>query len=373
MTVTFITNEDREELEQMIAEMGDAISDPEQNTAKRTQYVKKKNLVSGYFWHKTASIALPYKYAYKNYSALEPLTLTPGTYYLSAVSSAYSYIVIDGVVQRLVDFEPSAGPSYPENNFVLNLAETATLYLAYYHVGQIAATTPYIVDGDEPLVEYYEESFGLTDMIEPHIKNGELVANYLGDGFVTQGHYTAVKMSGNVKKMMCKAHFVNGASFTLVTTKNGASSVIDITRGSVHLGFYTNVCSVGVFDSLDNLRVVRRLEYDGVVEGTTAAFGFAVDESTNTLTVYLPNGTTETLTDESFGTQNGPYAIWEHYCNVSGSGFHAGAFTKLWCEDSNGDILDDDLQRPDGAIGVAPTGQVYRTFTTFNGNNRNFV
>lgn len=336
----------------------------------RKQYVRKRNLVSGYFWHKTTATALPYKYAYKNYSVLAPLTLPPGAYYLTAVIPVYSYIVIDNSVQKLNEFDPSINQG---SNFALTLTETATLYLTYYHASQITATTPYIVEGSDPLADYYEEPFGISDFVEPYIKNGELVANYLGDAFATQGHYTAVEMSGNVKRVMCKARFVDGASFALVATKDGASSVIDITSGSVHLGFSANSCGVGVFDSLDNLRIVQTIEYDGLVEGTTAAFGFSVDESANELTVYLPNGTTEVVTDPAFTTQNGRYAIWEHYCNVAGSGFHAGAFSMLWCEDVNGKILDDNLQRPDGPVGVAPTGQVYRTFTTHNGNNRDFA
>jgi hypothetical protein len=206
-----------------------------------------------------------------------------------------------------------------------------------------------------------------------YIKSGELIANELKDITGTQhGHYTGVKMSGNIKRLMCKAKIVPGSSVTLISTKLGSTYVANVTRGSVHLIFNSNGCAVGVYDGgTEPLR--NLIQYPCVVtEDEEVSFGYALDENTNTMTVYLPDGTTKTLTDEGAIAVNGQYAIWEHFTNTSSHDFTCCHITKLWCEDVNGEVLDDDLKRLDGAIGTAPTGQVYTQFRTGQQINRNF-
>jgi hypothetical protein len=206
-----------------------------------------------------------------------------------------------------------------------------------------------------------------------YIKGGELVANALNVTGNQHGHYTGVKMTGNVKRIMCKAKLFAPSVVTLISTKLGSSFVSNIVRGSIHLIFNVSGCSVGIYDEgTTTLRNVVQYSCP-VTEGVEVAFGYSVNEATNTLTVYLPDGTTKTLTDEALSVVNGEYAIWEHFCNTSSSEFKCCHITKLWCEDTNGDVLDDDLKRLDGAIGVAPTGQPYRQFRTGQQTNRDFV
>lgn len=205
-----------------------------------------------------------------------------------------------------------------------------------------------------------------------YIKSGELVANALDVTGNQHGHYTGVKMSGKIKRIMCKAKFVANASVVLISTKLGSTIVSNITRGSIHLIFNTNGCSVGIYDG-DGSPLRNVVQYACTIpENAEVSFGYGLDETTNTLTVYLPDGTTKTLTDSALSVVNGEYAIWEHFCNTASSEFTCCRITKLWCEDVNGDVLDDDLNRLDGAIGVAPTGQSYRQFRTGQQTNRDF-
>lgn len=205
-----------------------------------------------------------------------------------------------------------------------------------------------------------------------YIKNGELVANALNVTENQHGHYTGAKMDGNVKQIMCKAKLVSNASVVLISTKLGSTIVANIVRGSIHLIFNTTGCSVGIYDDgTTTLRTVATYSC-AVSENTEVSFGYAVNESTNTLTVYLPDGTTKTVTDSAFSTVNGEYAIWEHFCNSAAAGFKCCRITKLWCESVDGDVLDDDLKRLDGAISVAPTGQPYRQFRTGQQTDRDF-
>lgn len=206
-----------------------------------------------------------------------------------------------------------------------------------------------------------------------YIKGGELVVNALNLSSNKQGHYTGVKMDGRIKRIMCKAKLSTNSTVVLISTNLGSSIIANITRGSIHLIFNTNGCSVGIYDGgTSPLRNVIQYACP-VKEGTEVSFGYAVDETTNTLTVYLPDGTTKTLTDAALSVVNGEYAIWEHYGNSLIDEFKCCHITKLWCEDIDGNILDDDLKRLDGAIGVAPTGQTYRQFRTGQQTDRDFA
>ena len=363
--------------------------DPSDNTGSGTieqeanyQYIFKKNITDDYFWFWTESAGdTPYKYAYSGYSLVEPITLEAGTYCLSALMIAYSWIVTEsGGLQRIDAFEPSSDKT--TGYFTLTLTETSTLYLAYHTSNQVSEVTPYLIKGNKPLNpgDYYEgvedvspEIFDYGVFIESYIKNCELVANELvGDNIgEAKGHYTGVKMDSNIRKIMCKAKLISNSSVALITTSLGSSKVTDITFGSVHLVFGVNRCSVGVFDTRDSLRLVQSLGYV-ITEGAEVSFGFDIDEQNNTLTVYLPDGTTQSVTDSVISSLNGKYAIWEHFCNTSTGAFACSRMTKFYCKDADGEVLEDDFKRFDGAIGVAPTGQVYRQFTSHNGNNRDY-
>lgn len=352
----------------------------------RTQYVKKSNITNGYFWYLSAS-GYPYEYKYNNFSVLKPITLQPGTYCLSPVSHNYCFLISrDSTVQKLGDFEPSSKVS--TSPFVLTLTEEYTLYLAYYTPDQVKATTPYIVLGNQPLAtdEYFEGTepapalnnlFNYDIFTEAYIKDGCLVANKLNvvgntmGPTNTFGHYTGVKMNDNIVKLMCKARLYQEGDVALVTTKLGSSMVSHITQGSIHLVFGLDNCSVGIFNSSGTLRNLANLSYS-VAEGAEVSFGFDVNESTNTLTVYLPDGSTQTVTNDAIATMNGQYAIWEHYTETFNHEFVSSKITKFYCKDTSGEVLEDDFKRFDGAIGVAPTGQTYRQFTTHNRNNRDF-
>lgn len=359
--------------------------DPSDNTTDGNiegalyQYVQKSAITEGYFWYFDSHVDLPYKYKYDNYSTVEPITLGAGTYYFSPLMVVYTWIKVgNGPVQQIDHYYSGATTA----GFTMTIPETSTIWLGY-HNPQVSAVTPYVVTGDAPLPvgEYFEgkEPQGLESIfdygifVESYIKNCELVANELtGDDIGNaKGHYTGVKMGGNVSKLMCKAKFFPNASVALVTTKLGSSMVTHVTFGSVHLVYGLGGCAVGVFDTRDHLRSIDYFAYT-ITAGEELAFGFDVDEETNTLTVYLPDGTTKTITDSAVSACNGQYAIWEHFSNTSEGNFASCRITKLYCRDANGEVLEDDFKRFDGAIGVAPTGQAYRQFTSHNGNSRDF-
>jgi hypothetical protein len=360
--------------------------DPSDNTGDgmieaaepRYQYIQKANITDGYFWFWLDGVnAEPYKHAYNNYSTVEPITLQAGTYCFSPLMIAYSWVKVGNNAVQQIDFYDSAANT--TNPFVLTFPETTTVWLAY-HNPQITAVTPYVVSGDKPLQvgEYFEgvekldnDIFDYSVFVEAYIKNCELVANELATDGTAKGHYTGVKMDGNITKLMCKAKFFPNASVALVTTDLGSRMVTDVTFGSVHLVYGLTGCAVGVFDTKDHLRSINYFSY-AITAGEELAFGFDVDEATNTLTVYLPDGTTKTVTDSAISACNGRYAIWEHFCNTSEGDFASCRMTKFYCKDATGEVMEDDFKRFDGAIGVAPTGQTYRQFTSHNGNNRDF-
>jgi hypothetical protein len=234
------------------------------------------------------------------------------------------------------------------------------------YIGETEPTDPDVMVWIKPDDEMSYPVFN-----EAYIRGCELVANDLAGISSSQGQYTGVKMGANITKVMCKAKFYAHACVALITTNLGSSMVSNITNGSLHLVFDRTTCAVGVFNSPDQLTGIAGYTYN-IPEGEVVSFGFDIDEANNKLTIYLPDGTTKTVSNAAVSTLNGQYAIWEHFCIKTNYGFASCKLTKLYCKDAGGEVLDDDLLRLDGAIGVAPTGQTYRQFTSYNSNNRDF-
>ena len=174
-------------------------------------------------------------------------------------------------------------------------------------------------------------------------------------------------MDDTVISIKAKIRFYGNAFSTLIAENNGMSKVTDITAKSIHINLSRTKYYIGYFDgyALTNLLTG---DLSGITEGDEKTVGFELDTVTDTLTVYLPDGTTKTSTNAIWKTVTGKYAIWEHYIDVTSQQFVCNHFTKLWAETSNGSILCDDLKRYDGAIGNSPQGYAYAQFTSSNPN-----
>ena len=214
----------------------------------------------------------------------------------------------------------------------------------------------------------YNNASDLSVFEQAYIKNCELVANYITpawNGAVAQ--YTGAKMTGKVISVKARVKFYGSAFSTFISEPNGLYSVNDVINKCVHINMSRAICYVGYFDgrALTNTKEIQ-FAPNSINEGEEVAVGFDINTSTNTITVYLPNGNTYTETNAKYTECAGEYAMWEHYKDNASSSFVCNHLTKIYAKDVNGKVLCDDFKRKDGAIGIAPQGYVYGQFTNLN-------
>ena len=207
---------------------------------------------------------------------------------------------------------------------------------------------------------------------QAYIRNNMLVSNNdhigIGSGNGIVAKYTCVDMGETLKTIKCKARFyANGGSVALVIGKVKYMKSADVSKGAIHIVFTpsngtSGQCYISYFKDGTNIGIATKSFEKCVVDGSVEyEFGFTLNG--NDLTVYMPDGTTQTFTDPDYQTVNGRYVFWEHYTNgVTETNDNHARLSHFYAECVDGTILMDDFLRADGAIGIAPTGQVYWQF-----------
>jgi hypothetical protein len=215
-------------------------------------------------------------------------------------------------------------------------------------------------------------NFDLSKFKNAYIKNCAFVCNQ-ASGSVT-AKYAGVDFDNNtdITEMRAKAIFnpgSDGATIALINNAEGCNTIDQIVAGSLHVVFTDTKLSIGLYQNKLN-NVVYSYTYntpclkDGITE---YQFGWYIDKSTNTITLFTPDGY-KTYTDNgAMVALMGQYCILEHYFNSGvvcpnitwffvGSGLSTAIKT----------LLEDDFTRPDGALGVAPTGNLYHLYHEVN-------
>lgn len=205
---------------------------------------------------------------------------------------------------------------------------------------------------------------------QAYIKNRVLICN--NDHVNTQNtiaKYVKVNMGSLVKKVMAKFSLRGGMVTLISSPLSTDNNIQDIVNKSVHLVFDANACTVVLFDDGVSSSIGHFNYSNALVTNDTNTYecGFEFTAA-NELTVYLPDGTTEVVTDSELDSHNGNYVIYEFYNNnVSSSAtptpyFNRPTFKGFYCKCESGRTLRDDFQREDGALNVAPSGHVYISF-----------
>ena len=211
------------------------------------------------------------------------------------------------------------------------------------------------------------ECFGIL----PYIKNNQVTLNrYVPIGEV-RATYICADLGSNAKTVKCKCKFYGGfrTSVALISQPNSMiRKVRAVTDSSIHIVFNAGgSCTVGIFvnQKLNTVIVYNytALDLTGSVEYEV---GYSVDG--NTLSIYLPDGTTKTVTSDLVTENNGRYVVWEHYCQYcNGLEFNHPEFTEFMAESIEGAILRDTFSRFDGALSVSESGHQYSVYSTLNG------
>ena len=249
-------------------------------------------------------------------------------------------------------FEPNSEYSFDVDTIAIIKNNTNGLPESIFHYGN---------NKIYPVFDMYSN---LSNFKNAYILNKKLVANDTSGTSDISAQYTVAKMGNTVNKIMLKCIFDTNTTIAIITEPNGMTNVTDVTNRSIHVTFSANGCSVGYFDN-KALTNIKNISWDGDYIGKEVTIGFEI--SGNTITVYLANGNTLTVTNEKLVSCGGKYASWEHYIGALNKRiFHSAQFTKIYAEDADGNILCDDFNRENGSIGIAPQGYVYAQFTNEN-------
>ena len=357
-----------------------------------TQYLDPNTLENKKVWTGTADKSYNESWGYFN--AYDVFEVNAGIYtFLEDIYAEYSYLV--GSDNKFIKLTTYLGISDLNWHGDITFTEHVKLYISIYRTDSSDRKCRMIRkrDIEESKVPYekgiflvklnnktsipisqvdgaYMANYSIFD--QAYIKGSELVANRITP---TSGnaiaHYTAVKMTNNVISVKAKIKFYGYAFSTFIAEPNGMTKVTDVTKKSIHINISRTKYYIGYFNGY-NLTNIKTGDMSGVEEGSEKTVGFDLDISTNTITVYLPNGETITDTNEVWASVTGAYAMWEHYIDVTSQDFTCNHFTKLWAKDSEGNVLCDDLKRFDGAIGTSPQGYVYEQFTNLNSDGWTF-
>ena len=335
-------------------------------TAGNQKFDKSKATEVGYYHYQTGIYNSD-----NTYRTSKPIKVTPGEIYTEKAighivfrkkDGGYNGGALNGSTTDSVTF------TIPDNTATMTLS-VGVAYVDTCMLNLGATILPY--ENFEYSMDMknirYENALTPTDFSvfeQAYIKNKELIANNVTMINNTVAQYTGAKMEGRVITVKAKVKFYSGAYTTFIAEPNGLYSVEDVTVKSIHVNLSGTQSYVGYFDGKVLTNTYEKAYT--VAEGVEVTVGFDLDLATNTLTVYLPDGTTYTVVNANYAACTGAYAMWEHYINITSRPFVSNEITKIYAKDEFGNVLCDDFKRLDGAIGIAPTGQVYGQFTGLN-------
>lgn len=369
------------------------------------QYLNSALWIANSLWHNSGesgwtTVGYANVNGYHRYPALH---LEAGTYSITKFYAIDSYIKYDND-SEVYRFSAKYPPSPSTNSYAKTFTTTDafTIYITVKDADSNYAQTMIVNDGDMP-TDYkdagiYKPALNRELIIGDHTlaevdafmnesEGGwidKYIYAYIHDSMLVGNSnkgakYTQVDMGSKVQKMMCRYKLRqtsngNTGCVTLITLPSrditDAEPVNDIGAGSVHVTFTPVNAQVGVFVN-HALSIVETISYASLTADETTEYQVGIEfTGSNTLKVYLPTGATQNVTDSRIDANNGQYIIFEHYTqNYAQSDYPTVTeqmpqplMTGFYCKAESTVELRDNFHREDGAIGTAPSGQVYRSF-----------
>ena len=360
------------------------------------QYLDNSNIVDNYIWNSNDG-AQPSKVSASNFHCFEMFILPKGRYVfpLASLFGDQSYIKNSNGVRKFSTVYPTVG--YGGTDYYFDIDEPTEMYISVTTSLEYLLLTDY--NNQVSTIDWFnlaDHSKGylkgqLNNNIDVvgkyyqydqfYIKNCELTCN--DDNLNEDGasaKYVKVNLGNTAKIARCRIKFKNPSNTyrscaAIIFTNYDTNDYIgDIVEHSIHCTFTQTMAYVEIFDN----RVLTDLatySYDTLTPDVEYEIGIKVENST--LTIYLPNGTTQTVTDARLATFNGKYVIFESYNSlvenpgdIPTDNFEHPIFTGLYAVPVNdGLALRDNFLRADGALQVAPTGHVYNCYRNISQND----
>lgn len=221
--------------------------------------------------------------------------------------------------------------------------------------------------------------FDYTKYNYPYIRDMKVLCNKASE--TVTAYYAAVDCGEKVNTIAANWIWESGSTsgtVALITNKNGADRVSDITDLSLHLVLDNEHVKVDVLGDIYGTRYYQTIINETfatpmALDGETVHdIIFAVNTATNKVNVYIDNNTyvyegTFVPDANISGLDDviGRYATFEHYTATNRDLVAMPMFTYFYCRDVNNVVkVKDYFDRQDGQLSTTPQGQTYHLMST---------
>lgn len=303
---------------------------------------------SGFFHSNEFIKVLPNTtYIFSLYGTYSPTTVITSITYGDAnkkyISGEYNVVKIT-TPDNCYFIRVSFNKDYINSKMMLEKGDTVTKYQAYFE--------PYYTNKYRHYLDF--ENFYIDRNV--CTSNG----NYISDDAVS-AKYAQVDLGSNITKVMCKFKHHNGNAALIVMVNNTDKNIINVGIASIHVVFTPSKVNIGLYIN-HVLYNFDSVEYStALIEGKEYEVGYLIGD--NSLTIYLPDGTTHKCSDARINSCIGRYFCFETYSsNVSESHYKYVDFTSVFASCVSGNTFRDNFRRENGILTTSPSGHTYKLY-----------
>lgn len=202
--------------------------------------------------------------------------------------------------------------------------------------------------------EYDFSDYGLA-----YIRNNRLVANF------NNGHtavYSDVDVGSAPTKMSCKCFFTEEESWetaALIANVNGLGKVSNILQKSLHAVFHSGGVKVELLDNSSSTELYSETYPTPLKTDVEYTFGWELDGTDLIITTATGVHTVD-VSGHTMSAYIGQYCTLEHYSTGTAK---LPQFTEFIVANGSGIMCYDNFRRPNGVIGIAPSGHIYHQYS----------
>lgn len=194
-----------------------------------------------------------------------------------------------------------------------------------------------------------------------YVKDGLFIVNPENYSSYIASYNTFDLGNGNIpNKFMTRTKWTSGTdsgSVTLISNKNGPLPT-DITKKSVHINFSSSNVRVGLFEEHAET-VALNYQYSPTCKRNgTNSYEMGWEINGDTITLYCPDGTEQSVTINNLSDYMGQYACVEHFANNAEQSLPMIEEFSIYV-DGNKTVYDTFTNKPNGEVLVTDSGHNY--------------
>lgn len=188
-----------------------------------------------------------------------------------------------------------------------------------------------------------------------YIRNKRMVTNLNQGSNDVKAFYNFIDVNEPVLKMSAKVSWTGKNTAALISQNNGMHNVSDITTSSIHILYQPDHVYIQMFVPGTGLVDLKAVDFPMLNLTGDVVYNIGWELVDDTITVTMPHGATISHTDARFKDVTGRYGCFEHFANVTNSGYGDTCYHEI----SINDTFYDDFARFDGSLGISPSGHIY--------------